>query len=139
MYKAKEIQWRRGMVLRLSAQGYKQEDIARILHLSRSVVSRDLSYLRKQAQQNISYYITQSIPETIDRAFTLLDYILTQCTEILQNAKENKLKVQVMSLMCQVQHSKIELLADTTTAKEIIKDWRKKQEKLLLSSNGTIL
>jgi predicted transcriptional regulator len=139
MYKAKEIQWRRGMVLRLSAQGYKQEDIARILHLSRSVVSRDLSYLRKQAQQNISYYITQSIPETIDRAFTLLDYILTQCTEILQNAKENKLKVQVMSLMCQVQHSKIELLADTTIAKEIIKDWRKKQEKLLLSSNGTIL
>jgi hypothetical protein len=41
------------------------------------------------------------------------------------------LRLQILSLMKDVERSKLDLLADTTIAKEIIRDWKQKQEKIL--------
>jgi hypothetical protein len=128
----KGLEWRRGMVLKLSAQGFRQDDIAQILKLDQSVISRDLSWVKKQAQQNVQHFITTQIPLEIDKAFMILDYIMKECAIMEQKTEDKKLRLQILSLMKDVERSKLDLLADTTIAKEIIIDWKQKTEKLLL-------
>ena len=45
-----QIEWRRVKVLELSSQGYSQIEIATNLQMDKSIISRDLAYLRQQAQ-----------------------------------------------------------------------------------------
>jgi DNA-binding NarL/FixJ family response regulator len=42
-----QIQWRRDKVQELCSKGYSQTEIARALHISESIISRDLDYLRE--------------------------------------------------------------------------------------------
>ena len=44
------IEWRRSKVLELTSEGYSQMEIAQKLQIGKSVVNRDILYLRKQAQ-----------------------------------------------------------------------------------------
>ena len=46
-----QIDWRRTKVLELSSQGLNQSDIAGILKVDKSIVSRDIKYLRLQASK----------------------------------------------------------------------------------------
>jgi hypothetical protein len=130
----KGLEWRRGMVLKLSAQGFRQQDIADVLKLDQSVISRDLTWIKKCARQNVQHFITTQIPVEIDKAFMILDYIMKECAIMeQQTAKggDTKLRLQILSLMKDVERSKLDLLADTTIAKEISRDWKQKQEKIL--------
>jgi transcriptional regulator len=58
----KMMEWRRAKVLELSSQGYNQIEIGNILHVSEPTVSRDISYLRQQAKDNIKKYIDERLP-----------------------------------------------------------------------------
>jgi transcriptional regulator len=48
-----QIDWHRAKVLELSSQGYSQVEIATNLQMDRSIISRDIAYLRQQAQENL--------------------------------------------------------------------------------------
>lgn len=61
------IQWRRNKILELSSQGHNQTEIADILKISESTVSRDLSYLKNQAKSNIKIHIDEKLPNTEDK------------------------------------------------------------------------
>jgi transcriptional regulator len=58
-----QIEWRRDRVLELSSQGFTQSDIATMLQVDKSIISRDLGYLRQQAQENLQKHIHETIPE----------------------------------------------------------------------------
>jgi transposase len=61
--KGQQIEWRRSQVLELASQGYNQREICQKLQLDKSVVSRDIQFLRKQARENLQYHIHDKIPE----------------------------------------------------------------------------
>jgi DNA-directed RNA polymerase specialized sigma24 family protein len=46
-------EFRRQMVLELDSQGYTYREIETKLQISKGTISNDLSYLRKQAQDNL--------------------------------------------------------------------------------------
>jgi hypothetical protein len=49
-----QIEWRRANVMELPSKcGSNQSEIARILQVDKSIVCRDIAYLRQQAKQNI--------------------------------------------------------------------------------------
>jgi transcriptional regulator len=53
--KQQQVEWRRAKVLELMSKGEtNQSEIARILHVDRSIVCRDVAYLRQQAKENIA-------------------------------------------------------------------------------------
>jgi hypothetical protein len=52
-----------GIGLDLDSQGYTHREIEAKLNISRSMVSNDLIYLRKQAQDNLQHHIHEVIPE----------------------------------------------------------------------------
>jgi len=55
-----QIEWRCNEVQELSVKGFNQADIARTLHIPKSTISRDIEYLRQQANENIKKYIQKS-------------------------------------------------------------------------------
>jgi transcriptional regulator len=48
-----QVEWRRAKVLEMMSKGESnQSEIARILQVDRSIVCRDVAYLRQQAKEN---------------------------------------------------------------------------------------
>jgi len=62
-YGKEQISWRRARVLELDSQGYSQNEIAVKLQIAKGTVNSDLSYLRKQAQENLQKHIHEVVPE----------------------------------------------------------------------------
>jgi transcriptional regulator len=55
-----QIEWRRANVMELPSKGgSNQSEIARILQVDKSIVCRDIAYLRQQAKQNIKNTLTR--------------------------------------------------------------------------------
>jgi predicted transcriptional regulator len=57
-----QMEWRRDRVLELSSQGFSQSDIANVLHVDKSIISRDMAYLKQQARENLQHHIHETIP-----------------------------------------------------------------------------
>jgi predicted transcriptional regulator len=64
--KGKMVDWRRNKVQQLLVRGYSQWDVAEELQIDQSTVSRDIQYLRQQAQENLQKHIQQKLPENIN-------------------------------------------------------------------------
>jgi DNA-binding MarR family transcriptional regulator len=54
------IEWRRAKVMELLSKGENnQSEIARILQVDKSIICRDIAYLRQRAKTNIKRYIDE--------------------------------------------------------------------------------
>ena len=49
--KQQQIEWRRNKINELSIKGFSQSNIVRMLDIDKSVVSRDIEYLRQHASE----------------------------------------------------------------------------------------
>jgi transposase len=72
------IEWRRSKVLELISEGYSQREIAQKLQIGKSVVNRDILFLRKQARENLQYHIHDKIPEEYQNCMTGLKRSLSK-------------------------------------------------------------
>jgi transposase len=91
------IEWRRSKVLELISEGYSQREIAQKLQIGKSVVNRDILFLRKQARENLQYHIHGKIPEEYQNCMTGLKRIIKQTTEIADAATDSKTKLQAFA------------------------------------------
>ena len=74
-----QLEWRRAKVLELMSKGEtNQSEIARILKVDRSIVCRDVAYLRQQARENITRYIDEGLPEEYEKCLIGLNSILKE-------------------------------------------------------------
>ena len=58
-----QIEWRRAKVLELSSQGHNQIEIATNLQVDRSIISRNMAYLKQQANKNLKTHIQDKLLE----------------------------------------------------------------------------
>jgi predicted transcriptional regulator len=65
-------------VLEMISKGNSQTEIAGILKVDLSIVSRDVSHLRQQAKQNIKKYIDERLPEEYEKCLVGLTSILKE-------------------------------------------------------------
>jgi hypothetical protein len=91
------LDWRRSKVLELTSQGYSQRDIATSLQIGLGTVNKDLSFLRRQARDNLQYHIHDRIPEEYQNCMTGLKRIIKQTTEIADTATDPKTKLQAFA------------------------------------------
>jgi IS30 family transposase len=88
--KGKMVDWRRNKVQQLLVRGYSQWDVAEELQIDQSTVSRDIQYLRHQAQQNLQKHIQQKLPEEYHRCLTGMNQVLKLSWQIANNTpKQN--------------------------------------------------
>jgi Trp operon repressor len=51
--KQQQLEWRRSQVLSLSSAGYSQREIASKLQVNVNAITRDVRFLKQQAQNNL--------------------------------------------------------------------------------------
>src|SRR6187431_1652863 len=85
------VDWRRNKVQQLLVRGYSQWDVAEELQIDQSTVSRDIQYLRHQAQENLQNHIQQKLPEEYQRCLTGMNQVLKSSWQIANNinARQN--------------------------------------------------
>jgi len=95
------------MVLDLHSQGYTHREIEAKLNISRSTVSNDLIYLRKQAQDNLQHHIHEVIPEYHPKCLWGMKRILKQTLEIgEQSADPSICKAELISKPLLLEHKR---------------------------------
>ena len=63
-----QIEWRRDKIMELLSKGESnQSEIARVLHVDKSIVCRDIAYLRQQAKEDIKKYIDERLKHGIQK------------------------------------------------------------------------
>jgi hypothetical protein len=74
-----QVEWRRAKVMELLSKGESnQSEIARILQVDKSIICRDIAYLRQQANTNIKKYIDERPPEEYEKCLVGLTSILKE-------------------------------------------------------------
>ena len=82
-----QIEWRKAKVLELSSQGYNQIEIATNLEVDRSIVSRDIAYLKQKAHENLKTHIQDKLPEEYQNCMTGINQVLKICWEIVNKSR----------------------------------------------------
>ena len=82
-----QIDWRRAKVLELSSQGYSQIEIATNLQMDKSVICRDIAYLRQQAQDNLKLHIQDKLPEEYQNCMAGINQVLKICWDIVNKSR----------------------------------------------------
>jgi hypothetical protein len=132
----KMVEWRRNKVLQLTSQGLIQTEIADILHVSEPTVSRDLSYLRQRAKNNIKRYIDETLPEEYDRCLVGLTSILREAWITAAKTEDKREKLQALSLAKECYSMKLELLTNATVVDDAIRFVSEKQNSNLSKSKN---
>jgi hypothetical protein len=77
----------------LKTTSRSHREIVTKLHISKSTVSNDLIYLRKQAQDNLQHHIHEAIPEYYQKCLWGMKRILKQTLEIGEKSADPKIKL----------------------------------------------
>jgi hypothetical protein len=99
-----------------------QSEIARILQIDRSIVCRDIAYLRQQAKENITRYVDERLPEEYEKCLVGLYSILKEAWTMSQtdiSVKSDKIKALALAKECYAM--KLELLTNATVVDDAIR------------------
>jgi hypothetical protein len=132
------IEWRRMKVMELLSKGENnQSEIARILQVDKSIVCRDITYLRQQAKTNIKIYIDERLPEEYEKCLVGLNAITKEAWNTANQTEDKREKIQALSLAKECYSMKLELLTNATVVDDAIRfvSSQKSKEKIKSSSN----
>jgi Trp operon repressor len=118
-----QIEWRRAKVMEMLSKGEtNQSDIARILQVDRSVICRDIAFLRQQSKQNIRKYLDERLPEEYEKCLVGLTAILREAWTIAsQQIEDKREKIQALSLAKDSYSMKLDLLTNATVVDDAIR------------------
>src|SRR6266540_6010325 len=116
-----QIEWRRSQVLELGSKGHSQTEISKILHVDKSIISRDVALIREQAKHNIRKYIDEKLPEEYEKCLVGLTAILKEAWNSVQNTQDKRERLQALSLAMDCYSMKLELLTNATVVDDAIK------------------
>jgi hypothetical protein len=115
-----QVEWRRTKVLELLSKGISQSEIAKVLQVGLSIISRDVYYLRQQAKSNIKRYIDERLPEEYEKCLVGLTAILREAWTS-QQTEYRREKIQALSLAKECYSMKLDLLTNATVADDAIR------------------
>jgi hypothetical protein len=106
----------------LSKGESNQSEIARILQVDKSIICRDIAYLRQQAKDNIKRYINERLPEEYEKCLVGLNAITKEAWNTAQSTEDKKReKIQALSLAKECYSMKLELLTNATVVDDAIR------------------
>ena len=116
------IEWRRAKVMELLSKGESnQSEIARILQVDKSIISRDIQYLRQQSKENIKKYVDERLPEEYEKCLVGITSILREAWNTSQQTEDNREKIQALPLAKDCYSMKLDLLTNATLVDDAIR------------------
>jgi hypothetical protein len=116
-----QVEWRRAKVLELLSKDDNQSEIAKVLQVDLSIISRDVYFLRQQAKTNIKLYIDERLPEEYEKCLVGLNMIKKETWSLAQNTKDNKEKIQALSLVKECHSMELDLFTNATVVDDAIR------------------
>lgn len=116
-----QIEWRRSQVLELSSKGRTQSEIAKILRVDKSVISRDISFFREQSKYAIRNYIDEKLPGEYEKCLVGIEAILRESWNTVEHSSDKREKIQALLLAKECYGMKLELLTNATVIDEALK------------------
>jgi hypothetical protein len=117
-----QIEWRRAKVMELLSKGESnQSEIARILQVDKSIICRDIAYLRQQAKTNIKRYIDERLPEEYEKCLIGLTAITKEAWNTAHNPEYKREKIQALSLAKECYSMKLDLLTNANVVDDAIR------------------
>src|SRR5919206_3250307 len=129
-----QVEWRRAKVLGLLSKGDSQSEIAKVLQVDLSIVSRDVYFLRQQAKDNIKQYIDERLPEEYEKCLVGLNAITREAWTTANQTEDKREKIQVLSLAKECYSKKLDLLTNATVVDDAIKFVSNRSKENLKSS-----
>jgi hypothetical protein len=105
----------------LSKDESKQSEIARILQVDRSIVRRDIAYLRQQARHNIKRYTYERLPEEYEKCLIGLTAITKEAWNTAANTEDRREKTQALSLAKECYSMKLDLLTNAIVVDDAVR------------------
>jgi LPS O-antigen subunit length determinant protein (WzzB/FepE family) len=106
------IQWRRSQVLSKLVMGWSQADIARELQIHPSTISLDVQFLKEQSKKELETHLQERLPFEYSRAINGINNVLKRASEILDESKDNKTKMEALKLQMELYKSIMSLATD---------------------------
>ena len=128
--KQHQLEWRRSQVVELASMGYSQREISRILQIDLSAVTRDIRFLRQQAQENIKNHIQQRMPEEYHMVEVSINHVLKKAWHIANTTADERIRLQALSLIRECDSSRLEMITNGTVVSDALKYVNGKAEKL---------
>jgi hypothetical protein len=97
----------------------------------------DVQYLREQAKENITEYVTQHLPEQYQVCLSALDTVLKNAFVIMTKSEDNREKLQAMELFKNTHLVKLELLSNATTIDSALQYIKGKQQQKKQGAKGS--
>jgi hypothetical protein len=114
------IDWRRSYVVEQKCMGRTQAEIAKILQVGIGTVNRDLDWFRDRIKENMAK-LMEKIQEEHEMSIIGLNVTLKVAWDIIENAKDNKEKLQALSLVKDCYALKEEFLCNTPIIDDALK------------------
>ena len=133
MGQSDSIEWRRSKILELSSDGYNQREISQKLQITKSVVNRDVIFLRKQARESLQYHIQDRIPEEYQNCMTGMKRNLKQTLEIAETTSDPRTKLQARAIANDCYKYIMDLTTNGVVITDAIKFVQTNKEKLTMS------
>jgi hypothetical protein len=105
----------------LSKGENNQSELARILQVDKSIVCRDIAYLRQQSKDNIKKYIDERLPEEYEKCLVVLNAITKEAWDTAQQTEDKREKIQALSLAKECYSMKLDLLTNATVVDDAIR------------------
>jgi NADH/NAD ratio-sensing transcriptional regulator Rex len=80
----------------LSKGESNQSEIARVLQVDKSIICRDIAYLRLQGKDNIKRYIDERLPEEYEKCFVGLNAITKEAWNTAQSTEDKREKIHLL-------------------------------------------
>jgi hypothetical protein len=116
-----QVEWRRAKVLELLSKGGSQSEIAKLLQVDLSIISKDVYFLRQQAKDNIKRYIDERLPEEYEKCLVGLNAITKEAWDTAHNTEDKREKIQALSLAKECYSMRLDLLTNATVVDDAIR------------------
>jgi predicted transcriptional regulator len=125
-----EREWRRNKVLELSSQGFTQSEISTVLHITQPTVNKDLTFIRKQARENLQHHILEVVPAEYQKCLIGINQVLKMGWSIFSKETDNKTRLQALTLINDCNKYKMDLTTDGAIVTDAIRYVSQKTEEL---------
>jgi hypothetical protein len=109
-----QVEWRRTKALELLSKGNSQSEIAKVLQVDLSIISRDVYHIRQEARHSIKRYIDERLPKEYKKCLVGLNAITKELWNTAANTEDKREKIQASSLAKECYSMKLELLTNVT-------------------------
>jgi hypothetical protein len=123
-------------VLELSSQGFSQSDIATVLQVDKSIISRDVAHFKRQAIDNLQHHIHETIPAEYEKAMNSLNQVLRYTWTIAGKTADERTRLQALTLITECNKYKVDLATNGTIVSDALKSIQSKVDLLDANGNG---